>query len=133
MHEVCKDLASVKKLRKQQTISSGAANSLGGVDCNTITAAAAAGVDASHTCAIRQLIGGPSEAPQWFLDAELRLRNDQYEWRNELRKRMDKQEAMQAEQTAAQRQTNELLKTLISDCNKLIRCVAPIFLDETGE
>ena len=44
-----------------------------------------------------------NDTPQWFVD-----------WQNELRTRMDKQESLQSERTTVLRQTNDLLKQLIT-------------------
>lgn len=57
-----------------------------------------------------------NEPPQWFQSMEDRLSAKQDEWRDEMRKRMDRQESLQTERTAAIKQTNELLKQLIAQC-----------------
>lgn len=54
------------------------------------------------------------KAPQWYVEAENRMRKSQEEWRNELCKRMDKQEQQQAERIALLKQANTLLRDLIN-------------------
>lgn len=56
-------------------------------------------------------------APEWFVEAELRMQKSQekaqHEWQDEFRKQMDRHEKQQVERTAVLKQTNELLKQLI--------------------
>ncbi len=71
-------------------------------------------VRATGTSQIKKRKIRQSKAPEWFVEAERRMQD----WREDLKKRMDRQEQLQQERTDVLKQTNELLKALINSCSR---------------
>lgn len=55
-----------------------------------------------------------SAPPKWWCDAEVSMNKSQEEWRNELRRRLDKQEQLQVERLQVMTRANDLLDKLVA-------------------
>lgn len=55
-----------------------------------------------------------SAPPKWWCDTEVSMIKSQEEWRNELRRRLDKQEQLQVERLQVMTRANDLLDKLVA-------------------